>query len=448
MGKDMSENIVNKVVQELKPTLQSVTALPLEEKHMVSPMPISEPPTYNPTPIAELKKRHIPIALYNPSRETKIPVKRKNEEQSKPWHMLLKTKTDDLVYHPTPVSGSRDIHVQEYVPTVKSELSASNPYTSETNSYDPSSKHKDLYYPKTKKRKEEYVPRRVKIPLNNVDNEANHMDYNYDEFFSLNQDLQSSGLYNPEAVFSDDEDDGAKEEIEHKEESDTEKIKESVAREKENQEVEKENSKEEGETKEAKSSESRGEKRKHSESEKKSNSKDKEKSESRESKRPHKDEKHDKHGQSSKSGEKSSKHSSSSSSSSSSKDKDLSKKEKSSKHSSHKHKKSDKDKEKKKESSSSSSDKHRHDKKEKSSESSRSKSKSKSSSLSEKKSRSSSKKDKSDSADPSDNFLTDSDIFLDLFDASDSDHDVEEECLKIFQVSIFKSQGINFSIMY
>lgn len=180
----VSQNIVSQVVEGLKPTLSSGTAAsirnaaPIIGKHVAIPTPITKPVSacvYNPTPIAELKKRHIPVVSYMPTRETRVAVKRKfSPETAKPWLSVVQESsgsqvTPEVTYKPTAIvnTATDQDAVQGYVPTVKSDTSSSNSYE-DGNSNDYQSKFKEVYCPKSKKRREEYVPKKIKAPLKTV----------------------------------------------------------------------------------------------------------------------------------------------------------------------------------------------------------------------------------------------------------------------------------------
>ncbi|XP_050450091.1 RNA exonuclease 1 homolog [Cataglyphis hispanica] len=177
----VSQNIVSQVVEGLKPTLSSGSAAPMRNasdivgKHIAIPTPITKPVAcvYNPTPIAELKKRHIPVVSYMPTRESRVAVKRKfSPERVKPWLNIIQesssSQSSEVTYKPTAIVNSTDQDtVQSYIPTVKSDSSSSNSYD-DSNSNDYQSKFKEVYYPKSKKRREEYVPKNVKAPLKTV----------------------------------------------------------------------------------------------------------------------------------------------------------------------------------------------------------------------------------------------------------------------------------------
>lgn len=176
-----TENIVSQVVEGLKPTLVSSSASSIRNatpnigKHIAIPPSITRPAAcvYNPTPIAELKKRHIPVISYMPTRESRVAVKRKpSPERAKLWLNDVKESSSsqqpEVTYKPTAIVNSIDQDtVQNYVPTVKSDLLLSNSYE-DSNSNDYQSKFKEEYYPKSKKRREEYVPKKIKTPLKTV----------------------------------------------------------------------------------------------------------------------------------------------------------------------------------------------------------------------------------------------------------------------------------------
>lgn len=182
----LSRNIVSRVVEELKPTLASgsnaaaTTATTIRDsvapnaigKHVAVPIPIAKPVAcvYNPTPIAELKKRHIPVVSYMPTRGNRVAVKRKSSPiTAKPWLSIIGESNricqSEVTYKPTAIvnnTSTDDVKdtVQTYIPTVKLDL-----YDDERNSIDYQSKFKEAYYPKSKKRREEYVPKKIKTPL-------------------------------------------------------------------------------------------------------------------------------------------------------------------------------------------------------------------------------------------------------------------------------------------
>ncbi|CAL7937316.1 unnamed protein product [Xylocopa violacea] len=187
------------VVEELKPTLTSGSPGTLDnivtntlEKRTDAAMPVSKTVSciYNPTPIAELKKRHIPIVSYMPTRESRIAVKRKcSLDGNKPWLSVDGDTADlsqmgDVKYKPTTIvnSEARD-GTQSYIPTCKSDPASSNAYK-DGSSNDYLFKLREAYYPKCKKRREEYVPKKVKTPLKTADgldeSRLNHFSRGYD----------------------------------------------------------------------------------------------------------------------------------------------------------------------------------------------------------------------------------------------------------------------------
>ncbi|XP_015596846.1 RNA exonuclease 1 homolog [Cephus cinctus] len=213
----ISDNIVSQVVEELKPSLgggalTSVTSAAVEStaSNIVSTDAIVQPPVtkpapcvYNPTPIAELKKRHIPVASYMPTRDSKVAVKRKaSPEGMKPWLGFLRNpsatqdssstpgyssvKVEEVTYKPTAIvsTSTETPMTQSYVPTIKSDSSSSNSYE-DSNSNDYMSKIKEGYYPKSKKRREEYVPKKLKAPLKTVQ----HLDETALDDFALEFDM-------------------------------------------------------------------------------------------------------------------------------------------------------------------------------------------------------------------------------------------------------------------
>ncbi|KAL0132949.1 hypothetical protein PUN28_000587 [Cardiocondyla obscurior] len=173
----VSQNIVSQVVEGLKPTLNSNTTAicnttPSINKHIPISVPVTKPMAcvYNPTPIAELKKRHIPVISYMPTRESRVTVKRKfSPEIAKPWLNLIKETsssqiTPEVTYKPTAIGNTTVQDEQSYVPTVKLDTSSYD----DSNSSDYQFKFKEEYYPKSKKKREEYVPKNVKAPLKTV----------------------------------------------------------------------------------------------------------------------------------------------------------------------------------------------------------------------------------------------------------------------------------------
>ncbi|CAK9825678.1 RNA exonuclease 1 homolog [Anthophora retusa] len=177
------QNVVSQVVEGLKPTLTTGSPGTLDnvatnavERRIDASASVNKPLpcVYNPTPIAELKKRHIPIVSYMPTRESRVAAKPKcSPDGIKPWLSLGSESTDaqtaEIKYKPTTIinSETRDT-MQSYVPTCKTDPPLSNPCKdSGTNEY--LLKLREAYYPKCKKRREEYVPKKVKTPLKTVD---------------------------------------------------------------------------------------------------------------------------------------------------------------------------------------------------------------------------------------------------------------------------------------
>ncbi|TGZ46835.1 RNA exonuclease 1-like protein [Temnothorax longispinosus] len=177
----VSQNIVSQVVEGLKPTLSSGSAAAIRNatpsigKHVAIPTTITKPVAcvYNPTPIAELKKRHIPVVSYMPTRESRVAVKRKfSPDSAKPWSSIVRESSSsqimpEVTYKPTAIVNTIVQDEQSYVPTVKLDTFSSISYD-DSNSNDYQSKFKEGYYPKSKKRREEYVPKKIKAPLKTV----------------------------------------------------------------------------------------------------------------------------------------------------------------------------------------------------------------------------------------------------------------------------------------
>ncbi|XP_033341903.2 uncharacterized protein LOC117229499 [Megalopta genalis] len=237
------QNVVSRVVEGLKPTLTSgnvgkleIVAANVAEKGADVPPPINKPVpcVYNPTPIAELKKRHIPIISYMPTRESRVAVKRKcSPEGVKSWlsNELTDTQTVEAKYKPTTIVNvnARD-NSQSYVPTCKVDpvLSSS---LDDGNSSDYAFKLGDAYYPRSKKRREEYVPKKIKAPLTSIEGLKDSVTYNFTPGFDktnqpatnasrsptdFDSNAQSHRFYSDlEPKFSDDDDDGENEEEEH-----------------------------------------------------------------------------------------------------------------------------------------------------------------------------------------------------------------------------------------
>lgn len=201
----VSQNIVSQVVEGLKPTLSSgstvaiCNATPNIGKHVAIPTSITKPVAcvYNPTPIAELKKRHIPVVSYMPTRESRVAVKRKfSPERAKPWPNVVQESsssqvTSDVIYKPTAIMNTTVQDEQSYVPTVKLDTSLLNSYD-DSNSNDYQSKFKEGYYPKSKKRREEYVPKKVKAPLKTVQQLNNATLTQYESEFDMINEIITS----------------------------------------------------------------------------------------------------------------------------------------------------------------------------------------------------------------------------------------------------------------
>ncbi|XP_063980778.1 RNA exonuclease 1 homolog [Diachasmimorpha longicaudata] len=205
-----SKGMVPTVVEGLTPALT-----PTIGKHSGVPQSITKPPcVYNPTPISELRKRHIAVPVYNPMRESKVSVKRKSTDDStKPWFSALpesikndQKRINEITYKPTAIVHEDRGEGLNYIPTSKSD---------EGNSSD-HSKRKEVYYPKCKKRREEYVPKKVKAPLQSVHDEM-ALD-SFDPEFNLLDDIfignqkseksyesSSQDIYSIDGKFSDEE---------------------------------------------------------------------------------------------------------------------------------------------------------------------------------------------------------------------------------------------------
>ncbi|XP_068971179.1 RNA exonuclease 1 homolog isoform X2 [Bombus flavifrons] len=176
------QNVVSQVVEELKPTLttgssgtvNNVKATMVEERTN-TPAPVNmQPCVYNPTPIAELKKRHIPIVSYMPTRKNIVAVKRKSSPgETKPWLNMgnesAEPQSVEIKYKPTVIITPevRDT-MQSYIPTCKSD-SASLNSCKDGSSNEYLLKLRETYYPKNKKKREEYVPKKVKTRLKTGD---------------------------------------------------------------------------------------------------------------------------------------------------------------------------------------------------------------------------------------------------------------------------------------
>lgn len=250
-----TDDIVAQVVEQLKPAIATVpkpstlVAHPPVEpavpsaigKHIGVPSCVTKPApcVYNPTPIAELKKRHIPV--YMPTRETKVAVKRKSSvDSAKPWPSTMRGestnfKLNEMTYKPTAISSTtQDADSSKtYVPTLRSDNSSSNSYD-DGNSNDYVPKAKEGYYPKPKKRREEYVPKKVKAPLKSVQHlEESALDDFEPEFDMIDEILTSSeagheidaidettqDLYDIEPKFSEGEDEEDNDDVKEVEES-------------------------------------------------------------------------------------------------------------------------------------------------------------------------------------------------------------------------------------
>ncbi|XP_044590036.1 RNA exonuclease 1 homolog isoform X1 [Cotesia glomerata] len=482
----VSETIVSKVVEGLKPTLTV-------GKHVGVPQLISKPPcVYNPTPIAELKKRHIAVPVYMPTRESKVAVKRKTSDDGvKPWLSCLpdsiKTKPSEITYKPTAINTINALNDSNknksfdncYVPTAKGDSSTLN-YDDRSSDYIVSSKSKkEAYCPKPKKRREEYVPKMVKAPLKSLEQlDDCAMDDFEPEFSMLDGILVSSSTnshqldYNPmksyytvEPKFSDDENEdlGASDtasgrvvdistkEVQKSSNKTICKDKTVVIENNIKDKLDELNSKDDNKDDDGNNEESR----KDCDGKKVVNKKDDERSKERSS--------HSKSSSRSKSNSSSSKTSSSKSSKDRNDKKDDKKSSSSSSSDRHRSssKRSDKSKDSKEKSSSRSKDKsrsHRDRDREKSSSSKEnyrhhksSRHKHESSKSGDKKSSKSNSKNndadnhKKNEADKKMDIDSDNDVntgefeyagFInedELMETSDSDHDVEEECLKIFQ---------------
>ncbi|XP_017758184.1 PREDICTED: RNA exonuclease 1 homolog isoform X2 [Eufriesea mexicana] len=232
------QNVVSQVVEGLKPTLTSGSSGTIDnvtanmvEKRADTPAPVntSLPCVYNPTPIAELKKRHIPIVSYMPTRKSSVAVKRKcSPDRVKPWLNIssesMEPSTVEIKYKPTIIINpeARDT-MQSYIPTCKSDSASINSYKDgSSNEY--LSKLRETYYPKCKKKREEYVPKKVKTPLKTTDglNESvlDHFETDFDMMDEVltctksTSDIRSSEVSQDSSVdlepkFSDDEEDNS-----------------------------------------------------------------------------------------------------------------------------------------------------------------------------------------------------------------------------------------------
>ncbi|XP_014468903.1 PREDICTED: RNA exonuclease 1 homolog isoform X2 [Dinoponera quadriceps] len=504
------ENIVSQVVEELKPTLASSSTASMRNttpnivgKHIAIPTPITKPVAcvYNPTPISELKKRHIPVISYMPTRESRVAVKRKcSPERAKPWLSVVQESSSsqqpEITYKPTAIINTTDQDaVPGYIPTFKSDSSTSNSYD-DSNSNDYQSKFKEAYYPKSKKRREEYVPKMVKAPLKTaqqlddvtVDQFEPELDI-IDEIFTAShtapnvlgqvkvlssEDSQDYSL-DIEPKFSDDElvediskDEGGASVKKDEETMDVdEKGKENLQHAKIDEQtsnkgnkvrnnhcdVKTGDTKSSNKSKQYKGSDANKSSDKRKEGVKEDTNKEKEaqsshsKSKKKDKRDHHSSERKDKDKSGHKSDSKSRHHSSSN------KDKDKRRSSRDSKESSHKdrdhsrrdkhsspkrdrddhHKSSRHDKHKSKTSSSSKSSKHTASKSDKKHQSGSGRRPSTSSRKSSERKESSSERNSSDGS--VDSPLNNTHPFIDdeILELSDSDHDVQEECLKIFQ---------------
>lgn len=231
------QNVVSQVVEELKPTLttgssgtvNNVKATMVEERTN-TPAPVNmQPCVYNPTPIAELKKRHIPIVSYMPTRKNTVAVKRKSSpDEIKPWLNMgnesAEPQSVEIKYKPTVINTpeARDT-MQSYIPTCKSD-SASLSSCKDGSSNEYLLKLRETYYPKSKKKREEYVPKKVKTrlktgdglnesALDHIETDLNMMDKVL-TCSKLTSDVQSSEIspdssMDIEPKFSDDEEENS-----------------------------------------------------------------------------------------------------------------------------------------------------------------------------------------------------------------------------------------------
>ena len=175
------QNVVSQVVEGLKPTLTSgssstvnnVTTNIVEESTNTSASVNMQPCVYNPTPIAELKKRHIPIVSYMPTRKSTVAVKRKSSPDGvKPWLNIgnesVESQNVGIKYKPSVIIPEARDTMQSYIPTCKSESTSLNS-CKDSSSSEYLLKLRETYYPKSKKKREEYVPKKVKTPLKTAD---------------------------------------------------------------------------------------------------------------------------------------------------------------------------------------------------------------------------------------------------------------------------------------
>lgn len=175
------QNVVSQVVEGLKPTLTSgssstvnnVTTNIVEESTNTPASVNMQPCVYNPTPIAELKKRHIPIVSYMPTRKSTVAVKRKSSpDGAKPWLNIgnesAEPQSVEIKYKPSVITPETRDTMQSYIPTCKSESTLLNS-CKDGSSSEYLLKLRETYYPKSKKKREEYVPKKVKTPLKTAD---------------------------------------------------------------------------------------------------------------------------------------------------------------------------------------------------------------------------------------------------------------------------------------
>lgn len=492
----ISDNIVSRVVEELNPTINSVSGAVVQKEIRIPP-PVAHPTpcVYNPTPIAELKKRHIPVVPYMPTRDSKVAVKRKpSPDGFKPWLSVphdISTSLDhaaasaptystvnvgEITYKPTAISSCGDsLFVQSYIPTIKSDSSSPNSYE-DGNSNDHVSKTKEEYRPRSKKRREEYVPKKLKVPLKTVQQLDEPVIGQADmegvtEIFDAEKEMTTGYNLEVEPKFSDDEEpvktasDVTKEEEDKggekslscskpsrsnddrksKDGSNGSKLEERRASATKERRKSKEKSEKDKSRKEKTSSSSNDQDKDLKEVDNSARSKDKDKhkhSSSSSSKDRHhssssnkdKSSRSSKERRDSKHSEKGSSRSKDSSRSSKEKDRD--------RKSEDRHKSSSNDKRKSKSSSSSSRDRHSSNKSDKKS-GSRSTSGKSTSSSKKTEARKKSNDEASSAEDhdekensPSIRFRSASPFSEEILEISDSDHDIEEECLKIFQVRV------------
>lgn len=158
------QNVVSQVVEGLKPTLTSgssstvnnVTTNIVEESTNTSASVNMQPCVYNPTPIAELKKRHIPIVSYMPTRKSTVAVKRKSSpDGAKPWLNIgnesAEPQSVEFKYKPSVITPEARDTMQSYIPTCKSESTSLNS-CKDGSSSEYLLKLRETYYPKSKKK--------------------------------------------------------------------------------------------------------------------------------------------------------------------------------------------------------------------------------------------------------------------------------------------------------